>query len=81
MSQDTVDAWIREVKSRGINSIICLLADDQLDLYDALPSDLVSYYRAAGFAVTHPSYSPTLATRSRTGRESNPQNSSVESGK
>ena len=37
----------------GIRSIICLLADDQLNLYDDVPGGLLSHYRAAGFTVQH----------------------------
>ena len=48
-----VDAWLAKVKATGIRSIICLLADDQLHLYDDLPGGLLSYYRAAGFIVEH----------------------------
>jgi protein tyrosine phosphatase (PTP) superfamily phosphohydrolase (DUF442 family) len=51
--QATVDDWIHQAKACRINSIICLLADDQLHLYEDLPSDLVSYYRAAEFEVAH----------------------------
>jgi protein tyrosine phosphatase (PTP) superfamily phosphohydrolase (DUF442 family) len=48
-----VDAWIAEVRALGVKSIVCLLADNQLPLYSQLPSDLVSYYRNAGFSVKH----------------------------
>jgi len=48
-----VDAWIGEVTALGIRSIICLLAEDQLPLYAQLPTDLISYYRKAGFTVKH----------------------------
>lgn len=48
-----VDEWIQNATSLGIKSIICLLADDQLHMYEQLPSDLISYYRAAGFTVEH----------------------------
>lgn len=37
----------------GVRSIICLLAEDQLVLYSTLPSDLLTYYRDAGFSVAH----------------------------
>jgi protein tyrosine phosphatase (PTP) superfamily phosphohydrolase (DUF442 family) len=47
--QAEVDAWLVEVKALGVRSIICLLADDQLGFYAALPTDLASYYRQAGF--------------------------------
>lgn len=49
-----VDKWIDEAKSTyAIKSIICLLGQDQLDLYASLPADLVSYYRGHGFEVEH----------------------------
>jgi protein-tyrosine phosphatase len=48
-----VDGWVAEVRSFGIKSIICLLADDQLSLYSLLPTDLVSYYQSVGFNVEH----------------------------
>lgn len=51
--QSVVDAWMEDVKSLGIKSIICLLAEDQLVFYATLPSGLVAYYREAGFSVAH----------------------------
>jgi protein tyrosine phosphatase (PTP) superfamily phosphohydrolase (DUF442 family) len=48
-----VDVWIAKVAALGVKSIICLLADDQLSYYGQLETDLISYYRAAGFEVTH----------------------------
>ena len=48
-----VDAWIKDAKGLGIASIICLLGEGQLNLYDDLPGGLVSYYRFFGFAVEH----------------------------
>jgi protein tyrosine phosphatase (PTP) superfamily phosphohydrolase (DUF442 family) len=44
---------MKEAKEMGIASIICLLAEDQLHLYDELPGGLVSYYRSFGFTVEH----------------------------
>jgi len=53
----TVDAWIDEVKRAGIRSVICLLGEDQLPLYEALPGGhpdgLIAYYRSAGLEVAH----------------------------
>jgi len=52
--QHTVDAWLRKAKTRfGIRSVICLLDQQQLRLYESLRVDLVSYYRASGFQVEH----------------------------
>jgi len=48
-----VDAWIVKVKALGVQSIICLLGEDQLPFYGQLETDLLSYYRAAGFRVAH----------------------------
>lgn len=49
-----VDAWIARVQAAGMQSIICLLGDDQLPLYkEALPEGLIARYRAAGLAVAH----------------------------
>jgi len=52
-SQVQVDRWIDDVKASGMKSVICLLGDDQLGLYDSLPGGLVGYYRGAGFDVAH----------------------------
>jgi hypothetical protein len=42
------------MRAAGIASIICLLAGDQLPLYDrALPEGLVQHYADCGFAVAH----------------------------
>jgi protein tyrosine phosphatase (PTP) superfamily phosphohydrolase (DUF442 family) len=48
-----VDEWLVEARASGIKSIICLLADDQLPLYRQLPTDLITYYRNAGFEIVH----------------------------
>lgn len=48
-----VDEWIEDVKSQGVVSILCLLADDQLRLYAGLPTGLLAYYRAKGLTVGH----------------------------
>ena len=49
MSQAEVDAWIGRANGLGVKSIVCLLAGDQLPYYGELETDLISYYRAAGF--------------------------------
>jgi protein tyrosine phosphatase len=52
--KSAVDAWIKKAKAQGIHSIICLLHERQLRLYDdALRDGLVEYYRAKGFHVAH----------------------------
>jgi protein-tyrosine phosphatase len=53
VQESEVETWISEVTAFGIRSIICLLAEDQLNLYSQLPVDLISYYRQAGFEVEH----------------------------
>ena len=37
----------------GIQSIICLLDDRHLNLYQAVPGGLIAYYRSQGFDVAH----------------------------
>lgn len=51
--RSSIDLWLSEVKGFGVRSIICLLGDDQLALYEKLPGGLVPYYEAAGFQVAH----------------------------
>jgi protein-tyrosine phosphatase len=52
--REAVERWSQEMKAAGISSIICLLAGDQLPLYDrALPDGLLRYYEQAGFQVAH----------------------------
>lgn len=53
VSREAVDAWLARARTFGIRSIICLLNTDELALYRALPTDLISYYRARGFAAAH----------------------------
>ncbi len=53
VAQAQVDRWLSEARDFGIKSIICLLADDQLRVYESLPSGLIAYYRDAGFSVEH----------------------------
>lgn len=48
-----VDDWLDELRAAGVRSIICLLAEDQLPLYDALAGGLLAHYRRAGFATAH----------------------------
>ncbi len=53
VAKGDVDTWVNGAHALGINSIICLLAEDQLPLYSVLQSGLISYYREAGFEVAH----------------------------
>lgn len=49
-----VDAWVARVQGMGVASILCLLDEDQLFLYQrTLPDGLLGHYAAAGFAVAH----------------------------
>jgi protein-tyrosine phosphatase len=48
-----VDGWIKKAKAKGIRSLICLLDETQLRLYEKLPRDLISYYRASGLRAEH----------------------------
>jgi rhodanese/phosphatase family protein len=52
VSQSSVDAWLRRVKTRyGIRSIICLLDENHLRFYSRIPGGLISYYRKRGLKV------------------------------
>ena len=52
--QRIVDAWLKKAKtSFGIKSIICLLDQQQLRLYENLRVDLVTYYHINGSQVVH----------------------------
>jgi protein tyrosine phosphatase (PTP) superfamily phosphohydrolase (DUF442 family) len=53
VSKSVVDAWIKRVKARGIRSVICLLDESQLRLYETLPRDLVAYYQASRLRSEH----------------------------
>ena len=51
VQRPVVDAWLDDLRRDGVESIICLLGDDQLCYYDELPGGLISYYTASGFKV------------------------------
>jgi hypothetical protein len=52
--REAVDAWTAGMQDAGIASIICLLADDQLPLYNrTLPGGLIGHYVELGFEVAH----------------------------
>ena len=53
VGREVVDGWFADLRRDNIRSIICLLGEDQLHLYDELPGGLVSYYAASGFDVRH----------------------------
>jgi hypothetical protein len=48
-----VNAWIKEAEAKGIRSIIVLLDERQLKLYEELRVGLISHYRKKGFHVAH----------------------------
>jgi protein tyrosine phosphatase (PTP) superfamily phosphohydrolase (DUF442 family) len=52
--RDQVEAWVDEKRKAGIASIICLLAGDQLPLYDrGVPQGLLQFNTDSGFAVAN----------------------------
>jgi protein-tyrosine phosphatase len=53
VAREKVEVWAQKAKRQGICSIICLLGDDQLLLYDSLPGGLLAHYREEGFEVAH----------------------------
>ena len=53
VSPEDIVHWIAEVESIGAKSIICLLNEQHLKLYGALPFGLLQAYRHAGFEVAH----------------------------
>jgi|TARA_B100001996_G_C18544375_1_gene548244 protein tyrosine phosphatase (PTP) superfamily phosphohydrolase (DUF442 family) len=53
VSTSVVDSWIDKVEKMGIKSIICFLAENQLDFYARIPSGLLGHYRNSGFGVLH----------------------------
>jgi len=53
VSVDAVEDWISDAKSCGVRSIICLLNEQHLRLYEALPVGLLAAYAEAGFETGH----------------------------
>jgi protein tyrosine phosphatase (PTP) superfamily phosphohydrolase (DUF442 family) len=55
VTPDEVESWTQATQEFGIQSIICLLHDDQLPLYrKALPEvGLIGHYERSGFTVHH----------------------------
>ena len=53
VTRTVVDSWIEEAKEFGIQSIICLLHDEHLRLYQEIPDGLIAYYQQKGFTVSH----------------------------
>jgi protein-tyrosine phosphatase len=48
-----VEQWIAQVKKIGIQTIICLLSEEQLKFYGNIPDGLLGKYRFNGFTVEH----------------------------
>jgi protein-tyrosine phosphatase len=48
-----VEHWIAQVKSVGIQTIICLLSEEQLRFYGNVPDGLLAKYGSNGFNVEH----------------------------
>jgi hypothetical protein len=53
VSKRAVDEWVEEAALLGIRGVICLLEDEHLRLYEAVPGGLLSYYKANGLTVAH----------------------------
>ena len=53
VSLEVLVLWFADVESIGAKSIICLLNDQHLKLYGALPLGLLQAYRDEGFEVAH----------------------------
>jgi hypothetical protein len=51
--KSVVKAWIKDAKAQGIRSIIVLLDERQLRLYEELRVGLVPHYKSKGFHVVH----------------------------
>lgn len=50
---EAVESWMTAARQAGAQSILCLLNEDHLRLYDSVPGGLLEGYRAAGFEVAH----------------------------
>ena len=48
-----VEEWISQAKGVGIQTIICLLSEEQLEFYSNMPDGLLAKYRLNGFTVEH----------------------------
>ena len=54
VAEAKVADWVGRARKRGIQTILCLLDDQQLAYYPEVPGGLLDYYRQAGFVVLHP---------------------------
>ena len=53
VAEAKVAEWVGRAWSRGIQTILCLLDDQQLAYYTEVPGGLLGYYHQAGFVVLH----------------------------
>jgi protein tyrosine phosphatase (PTP) superfamily phosphohydrolase (DUF442 family) len=53
VARQAVEDWTARARSAGARSILCLLDEAHLRLYEAVPGGLLAWYRAAGFEVGH----------------------------
>ncbi len=54
VEQEVVESWLSDVLDFGINSVMCLLEEDQLWLYKkAFPQGLIARYQEVGLEVAH----------------------------
>jgi protein-tyrosine phosphatase len=53
VERDAVPRWFDELERQGIRSIICLMNEAELHLYDWLPNGLIGHARQRGLQVQH----------------------------
>ena len=62
VQKQVVDDWVAFMKGQGINRIICLLAEDELNYYPTLAGGLLGIY-AENFGPDNVLWAPTLDKR------------------
>jgi len=53
VSETAVAEWCARANGHRIQTIMCLLDDEQLAYYKDVPGELLGYYKRAGFVVLH----------------------------
>lgn len=56
VSRVEVENWVREARSLGVSTVICLLSDSELGIYAAalaVVGGLLGFYRSRGLEVRH----------------------------
>ena len=53
VSEAAVAEWCARANGHGIQTIMCLLDDEQLAYYKDVPGELLGYYKRADFVVLH----------------------------